>query len=85
METSNALQEQVKTLEEYIGVYNTIKGSINTNGGDGSGADLSDIEFYGDNVIKALISMQHILIDCWVHILLTTKIYATRLKKLCRR
>lgn len=53
METSKALQEQVKILEEYIGVYNTIKGSINTGGGDGSGADLSDIEFFGDNVIKA--------------------------------
>ena len=28
MEKSIALQEQVKTLEEYIGVYNTVKGSL---------------------------------------------------------
>lgn len=28
MEKSKVLQEQVKTLEEYIGVYNTVKGSL---------------------------------------------------------
>ncbi len=53
MEKSEVLQEQVKTLEEYIGVYNTIKGSLVDEGGsDGSGPDFSDIEFYGENAIK---------------------------------
>ena len=55
MEKSNALQEQVKTLEEYIGVYNTIKGSlVDEDGGDGDGQipDFSEIEFYGENAIK---------------------------------
>lgn len=28
MEKSTALQEQVNTLEEYIGVYSTVKGSL---------------------------------------------------------
>ncbi|WP_341321289.1 HsdR family type I site-specific deoxyribonuclease [Solibacillus sp. FSL H8-0523] len=53
METSKALQEQVKTLEEYIGVYNTVKGSLVDEGGeDGTVHDFSDIEFYGENAIK---------------------------------
>ncbi|TCS93305.1 type I restriction endonuclease subunit R [Hazenella coriacea] len=53
MEKSKALQEQVKTLEEYVGVYNTVKGSLVDEGRqDGSGPDFSDIEFYGENVIK---------------------------------
>ena len=53
MEKSKALQEQVKTLEEYIGVYNTVKGSLVDEGGpDGPGPDFSDIEFYGENAIK---------------------------------
>ncbi|WOD65671.1 HsdR family type I site-specific deoxyribonuclease (plasmid) [Niallia taxi] len=53
MEKSKALQEQVKTLEEYIGVYNTIKGSlVEERGQDGPTPDLSDIEFYGENTIK---------------------------------
>ncbi len=53
MEKSTALQEQVKTLEEYIGVYNTVKGSLVDEGGqDGSGPDFSGIEFYGENMIK---------------------------------
>jgi type I restriction enzyme, R subunit len=48
-----SLQEQVKTLEEYIGVYNTVKGSLVDEGGsDGPGPDFSDIEFYGENAIK---------------------------------
>ena len=53
METSKLLQEQVKTLEDYVGIYSTIKGSLTVDGGDGSGADFSDIEFFGDNVIKS--------------------------------
>lgn len=53
MEKSTALQEQVKTLEESIGVYNTVKGSLVDEGGrDGQGPDFSDIEFYGENTIK---------------------------------
>lgn len=53
MEKSEVLQEQVKTLEEYIGIYNTIKGSLVDEGGqDGTSPNLSDIEFYGENMIK---------------------------------
>ncbi|TYS89960.1 type I restriction endonuclease subunit R [Rossellomorea aquimaris] len=52
MEKSKALQEQVKTLEEYIGVYNTVKGSLVEEGGDGENPDFSGIEFYGENAIK---------------------------------
>ncbi|EOO42077.1 HsdR family type I site-specific deoxyribonuclease [Bacillus cereus VD133] len=53
MEKSTALQEQMNTLEEYIGVYNTVKGSLVDEGGqDGPSPDFSDIEFYGENAIK---------------------------------
>lgn len=53
MEKSKALQEQVKALEEYIGVYNTVKGSLVDEGDtDGEAPDFSDIEFYGENAIK---------------------------------
>lgn len=54
MEKSTALKEQSKVLEEYIGVYNTVKGSLMIDGGDGDGSspNFSEIEFYGDNVIK---------------------------------
>lgn len=54
MEKSKVLQEQVKTLEEYIGIYNTVKGSLVSEGpGDGGmEPDFSDIEFYGENAIK---------------------------------
>jgi len=53
MEKSKALQEQVKTLEEYIGIYNTVKGSLEDEGNqDGPGPDFSDIEFYGENAVK---------------------------------
>ncbi|WP_150285061.1 type I restriction endonuclease subunit R [Rummeliibacillus sp. TYF-LIM-RU47] len=55
MEKSKELQEQVKTLEEYIGVYNTVKGSLvdgNGGGPERPSPDLSDIEFYGENTIK---------------------------------
>jgi type I restriction enzyme R subunit len=51
MEKSKALQEQVKTLEEYIGVYNTVKGSL-VDERDGDRPGFSDIEFYGENAIK---------------------------------
>lgn len=53
MEKSKVLQEQVKTLEEYIGVYNTVKGSLVDEGNrDGTKPDFSGIEFYGENAIK---------------------------------
>ncbi|MED1221794.1 type I restriction endonuclease subunit R, EcoR124 family [Bacillus paralicheniformis] len=53
MEKSTVLQEQVKTLEEYIGIYNTVKGSLEDEGNqDGPGPDFSDIEFYGENAVK---------------------------------
>ncbi|NDI37238.1 type I restriction endonuclease subunit R [Chengkuizengella sediminis] len=53
MEKSKVLQDQVKTLEEYIGVYNTVKGSLVDEGSsDEPGPDFSDIEFYGENAIK---------------------------------
>ncbi|RKL65081.1 deoxyribonuclease [Salipaludibacillus neizhouensis] len=53
MEKSKVLQEQVKTLEEYIGVYNTVKGSLVGEGVQGgTEPGFSDIEFYGENEIK---------------------------------
>ncbi|MBU8614137.1 MULTISPECIES: type I restriction endonuclease subunit R [Bacillus] len=53
MEKSAALQEQVETLEEYIGIYHTIKGSlIDEEDQDGAEPDFSDIEFYGENAVK---------------------------------
>ncbi|PLS09835.1 type I restriction endonuclease subunit R [Bacillus halotolerans] len=53
MEKSAALQEQVETLEEYIGIYHTIKGSlIDEERQDGPEPDFSDIEFYGENAVK---------------------------------
>ncbi|UAL49803.1 HsdR family type I site-specific deoxyribonuclease (plasmid) [Sutcliffiella horikoshii] len=53
MEKSKVLQEQVRTLEEYIGVYNTVKGSlIDEEEGEGPSPDFSGIEFYGENAIK---------------------------------
>lgn len=53
MEKSKVLQEQVNTLEEYIGVYNTVKGSlVDEEGQDGPKPDFSSIEFYGENAIK---------------------------------
>lgn len=53
MVKSAALQKQVKTLEEYIGIYNTVKGSLAEEGSqDGPEPDFSDIEFYGENAIK---------------------------------
>lgn len=54
IDASKALQEQVKVLEDYIGVYNTIKGSLMVDGEDDKpGVDFSGIEFYGENAIKS--------------------------------
>ncbi|WP_281975005.1 type I restriction endonuclease subunit R [Halobacillus litoralis] len=53
IEYSNILQGQVMTIEEYIGVYNTIKGSLmDDEDSDEPEADFSDIEFYGENAAK---------------------------------
>src|SRR5690606_15623723 len=53
MEKSKALQEQVQTIAETVGVYNTVKASLiaqGPEGGDGveDEPDLSGIEFYAD-------------------------------------
>lgn len=53
MEKSKVLQEQVKTLEEFIGVYNTIKGSLVIEGNPvDNNFDFSEIEFYSESGIK---------------------------------
>jgi len=56
MEKSATLQEQVKTLEEYIGTYNTVKGSLieetDPAGPDEPEPDFSGIEFFGENAIN---------------------------------
>lgn len=50
---SEALKGQVSILEEQVGVYQTVKGSL-VDGDDDGGekADLSSIEFFSDNSIK---------------------------------
>ncbi|OBW51816.1 deoxyribonuclease [Bacillus safensis] len=53
METSKALQEQVMTIEETIGIYNTIKGSLIEEGTkEEETPNFSNIEFYGENSVK---------------------------------
>ncbi|MUV38169.1 Type I site-specific deoxyribonuclease [Lentibacillus sp. JNUCC-1] len=54
METSNTLRDQVMTIEESFGVYNTVKGSLidDEDSGDEPDVDFSDIEFYGANAAK---------------------------------
>ncbi|PIC69065.1 deoxyribonuclease [Sporosarcina sp. P16b] len=55
MEKSQALQDQVKVLEDYVGIYNTVKGSLTDEreqGNPDDDPDFSGIEFYGDNAIK---------------------------------
>ena len=55
MEKSQALQDQVKVLEDYVGIYNTVKGSLvdeREPGNPDDDPDFSGIEFYGDNAIK---------------------------------
>lgn len=51
IELSKALVSQVSTLEEYVGSYNTVKGSLTTKTTPGnSSPDFSSIEFYNDSV-----------------------------------
>lgn len=53
MGKSKTLQEQVLIVEENMGVYNTIKGSlVDEEEGDGPEPDFSEIEFYGENATK---------------------------------
>jgi len=56
MEKSKVLRDQMIVLEEYIGVYNTVKGSlieeIEPGGPDKPEPDFSGIEFFGENAIK---------------------------------
>jgi len=56
MEKSKVLQDQMIILEEYIGIYNTVKGSlieeIEPRGPDKPEPDFSGIEFFGENAIK---------------------------------
>lgn len=54
MEISQSLQDQVMTIQETVGVYNTIKGSLvnDEEEKDEPIADFSEIEFYGENTIK---------------------------------
>lgn len=53
MAYSSALQNQVMTVEESVGVYNTVKGSlIDEEDPDKPDVDFSDIEFYGENAVK---------------------------------
>ncbi|KRN84685.1 deoxyribonuclease [Carnobacterium maltaromaticum] len=50
---SAAIQEEVETLENYLGIYNTIKGSLVEDSQEETmPTDFSGIEFYGDNSIK---------------------------------
>ncbi|GAK03912.1 type I restriction-modification system, restriction subunit R [Geomicrobium sp. JCM 19037] len=54
MEKSTALQDQVSVIQETVGVYNTVKGSLlnEKNEEDEEQPDFSSIEFYGENAIK---------------------------------
>ncbi|MGP4039561.1 type I restriction endonuclease subunit R [Gracilibacillus sp. D59] len=53
MEYSNTLKGQVMTIEESVGVYNTVKGSLMDDEESGEpDVDFSDIEFHGENSAK---------------------------------
>src|SRR5690625_1164315 len=53
MEYSSTLKDQVMTIEESVGVYNTVKGSLMDDEDSGEpDVDFSDIEFYGANAAK---------------------------------
>ncbi len=49
---SPALLKQVQTLEDQVGIYNTIKGSLIDDSDGKEPVDLSDIEFYGNDTLK---------------------------------
>lgn len=53
VESSYALQEKVSLIEESVGVYHTVKGSLIDEEETGEEeVDFSDIEFYGENAVK---------------------------------
>lgn len=52
IEKSPVLLKQVQTLEDQVGIYNTIKGSLIDDGDSKEPVDLSDIEFYGNDTLK---------------------------------
>lgn len=53
IEQSKTLQQQVETIKESMGVYNTVKGSLTDEDTEGGPApDFSEIEFYGENATK---------------------------------
>ncbi|MEC5425293.1 HsdR family type I site-specific deoxyribonuclease [Virgibacillus sp. C22-A2] len=54
VEYSKALKEQVMIIEESVGVYTTVKGSLidEEEDSDQPDVDFSDIEFYGENAVK---------------------------------
>lgn len=62
MEKSKTLKEQVMILEENLGLYNTIKGSLIGPGpiDPNPPTGLSEIEFYSDNQSNSMISTQPI-------------------------
>lgn len=54
VEASKRLKTKIDTLEEYVGIYHTIKGSLISEISEGESAeDFSGIEFFGDNVSRA--------------------------------
>lgn len=63
MEKSTALQEQVNTLEEYIGVYNTIKGSLVDEGAKIIGGRFQTLNSMEKMQLKSMILTQPILTD----------------------
>lgn len=52
IEKSPVLLKQVQTLEDQVGIYNTIKGSLIDDGDSKEPVDLSDIEFYSNDTLK---------------------------------
>ena len=54
VEASKTLQDQVKVIEDTIGIYNSVKGSLidEEEDDDMPDVDFSEIEFYGENTAK---------------------------------
>lgn len=67
MEKSKALQEQVEILQEYVGIYNTVKGllidEVEPEDLDKAEPDFSGIEFFEENGIKVY-EIDAAYIDC---------------------
>ncbi|MDQ8374120.1 type I restriction endonuclease subunit R, partial [Enterococcus faecium] len=52
MVQSSTLNNQIQLLEEQIGVYKTVKGSLMEEEPEKEGEDFSTIEFYSENTTK---------------------------------